>query len=86
MGKSRSATLIIAYLMAEYHISPSQALLQLCEGRPVCSPNLGFMEQLYVYHRMLCAKDLGRREEVYSTWLANLFTGPSWEWDKKAKI
>jgi dual specificity phosphatase 12 len=86
MGKSRSATFVIAYLMTEYHIPPSQALAQLCEGRPVCSPNAGFMEQLHVYHRMLGAQESGQREEIYRAWLANRFTGPSWEWDKRAKM
>jgi dual specificity phosphatase 12 len=85
MGKSRSAAIIVAYLMTEYHISPSQALAQLCEGRPVCSPNLGFMEQLYVYHRMLYAEP-DKKEEIYSMWLANRFIGPSWEWDERAKL
>lgn len=86
MGKSRSATIIVAYLMSKYHISPSQALAQLCEGRPVCSPNPGFREQLYVYHQMLSTNEPDEREQIYNTWLATRFTGPSWEWDKRAKL
>ena len=48
MGKSRSATVCCAYLMQKYNISPHRALSQVCEGRPVCGPNAGFMEQLEV--------------------------------------
>lgn len=41
MGKSRSAAVCCAYLMKKYAVSPDQALSQICEGRPVCSPNVG---------------------------------------------
>lgn len=39
MGKSRSATIVVAYLMRKYGKTPDDALSQLCEGRPVCEPN-----------------------------------------------
>ncbi|OCK73916.1 phosphatases II [Lepidopterella palustris CBS 459.81] len=86
MGKSRSATLVIAYLMAEHHLAPSQALAQLCESRPVCDPNSGFMEQLEVYHRMLHAQTSGEKETIYKTWVKERFEGSSWEWEKRAKL
>ena len=71
MGKSRSATLVMAYLMRKYHISPYEALSQLRESRPVCGPNDGFMEQLEIYHRMLQAPDTVRAQSIYEHWLHN---------------
>jgi dual specificity phosphatase 12 len=69
MGKSRSATIIMAYLMNKYRISRDEALSQLREGRPVCGPNDGFMEQLEIYHRMLQAPDAVEAESIYQRWL-----------------
>ena len=71
MGKSRSATLVMAYLMHKYHVSRDEALSQLREGRPVCGPNDGFMEQLQVYHRMLQATDDDDAESIYQRWLSD---------------
>ncbi|RMY46989.1 hypothetical protein D0863_15731 [Hortaea werneckii] len=85
MGKSRSATVCCAYLMWKYDLSPSEALRWVCEGRPVCSPNPGFMEQLGVWRRMLDVKDGTGREEVYREWEASRFRGESWEWEKRGK-
>lgn len=86
MGKSRSATVVVAYLMWKYHVSVSVALDQLCEGRPVCGPNPGFMEQLDTYHVMLDASSKKEAEEIYQGWLLNRFTGPSWEWETRGKL
>jgi dual specificity phosphatase 12 len=69
MGKSRSATVIIAYLMHKYHISRDEALAQLRQGRPVCGPNDGFMEQLEIYQRMLQAPDAVEAKSIYQRWL-----------------
>ncbi|KJX96314.1 putative dual specificity phosphatase protein [Zymoseptoria brevis] len=52
MGKSRSATCAIAYLMHTLHLSPSSALSSIRESRPLCEPNEGFWRQLEVYHSM----------------------------------
>src|SRR5262245_805035 len=41
MGKSRSATLVVAYLMWKFQLGWKEALEWLCEGRPICDPNLG---------------------------------------------
>lgn len=41
MGKSRSAAICCAYLMHKNGVSPHRALSQVCDGRPVCSPNPG---------------------------------------------
>lgn len=75
MGKSRSATVVCAYLMYKFGVSPSEALEQLCEGRPVCEPNPGFQEQLQVYERMLKVGEGEEREKVYAKWLETRYTG-----------
>ncbi|RMY70100.1 hypothetical protein D0862_14788 [Hortaea werneckii] len=64
MGKSRSATVCCAYLMWKYDLAPQEALRWVCEGRAVCSPNPGFMEQLGVWRRMLDVQDRVGRERV----------------------
>jgi dual specificity phosphatase 12 len=85
MGKSRSATMVVAYLMWKYQVTWEQALAQLCEGRAVCDPNLGFKEQLGIYWNMLNAKDETKAKEIYEDWLKGRFTGEWWEWDKRVK-
>lgn len=52
MGKSRSATCVIAYLMQKHHISVSEALSQVQQARPIVEPNEGFMKQLELYGQM----------------------------------
>lgn len=47
-GKSRSATIVAAYLMQRFTIGVEQALLRINEVRDV-DPNMGFREQLQVY-------------------------------------
>lgn len=85
MGKSRSATVCCAYLMWKYDLAPQEALRWVCEGRAVCSPNPGFMEQLGVWRRMLDAEDRVGREGVYRDWEATRFKGEYWEWEKRGK-
>ncbi|KAI7157384.1 hypothetical protein D0869_13530 [Hortaea werneckii] len=86
MGKSRSATVCCAYLMWKYDLSPQEALRWVCEGRAVCSPNPGFMEQLGVWRRMLNVQDRVGREGIYRDWEANRFKGDYWEWEKRGKV
>ena len=45
-GKSRSATLVTAFLMAKYKISVEKALGLLKSKRKSVNPNPGFMAQL----------------------------------------
>lgn len=52
MGKSRSATVVIAYLMHKLRLTPMEALEKLRESRGICEPNSGFMKQLELYHAM----------------------------------
>lgn len=83
MGKSRSATIICAFLMYKYRVTLPEALAQLCEGRPACEPNPGFIEQLQVYHTMLEAADDIKANEVYSKWEKTRFTGDWWNWENR---
>ena len=85
MGKSRSATLCCAYLMKRYGVTPYKALSQVCEGRPVCGPNAGFMEQLEVYSHMLEQKNSTESEQIYLRWLKERYTGEWWTWDRRYK-
>lgn len=68
MGKSRSATVVIAYTMQKLHISPAEALSQLRESRGVCEPNEGFMKQLELYHRMQTPTDI-EGDPIYQRWM-----------------
>lgn len=87
MGKSRSATLVVAYLMWKYGLGVEKALEQVCEGRPVCQPNVGFMEQLEVWGRMLKCEGIEEKRRVYEEWEKTRFRGESWEWEgRRAKL
>jgi len=68
MGKSRSATCVIAYLMHKYHITPEEALDQIRQSRPLCEPNEGFMTQLKLYHEMQTPADV-ESTPIYQRWL-----------------
>lgn len=68
MGKSRSATVVCAYLMQLYGITATQALAQVRETRPFCEPNDGFMKQLQLYHEMATPEDVGA-SPAYQRWL-----------------
>ncbi|KAJ4316665.1 hypothetical protein N0V94_005346 [Neodidymelliopsis sp. IMI 364377] len=85
MGKSRSATLVVAYLMWKYHLTPAAALDQLCEGRPVCDPNPGFKEQLAVWEEMCGCGTEEEKRRVYEVWEKRRFTGEVWEWEGRGK-
>lgn len=70
MGKSRSATVAIAYLLHRQPdmLTPQAALAILREARPLCEPNSGFMEQLDIYHQMGCPDDV-TGHPLYSRWM-----------------
>lgn len=68
MGKSRSATVVIAYLMQEHNISPSEALSHLRQARSICEPNDGFMKQLDLYHQMQTPEDV-EQTPTYQRWV-----------------
>jgi len=52
-GVSRSAALIISYLIKKYNISAEIALVKVKQIRPSVQPNDGFMSQLRLYHILL---------------------------------
>lgn len=56
-GVSRSATLVIAYLMKKYSMSFSDAYELVKQKRKIAYPNRGFQEQLKLYEEMGFAED-----------------------------
>ena len=52
-GVSRSATLVLAYLMYEYNMSLEDARALLKSKRPCTCPNRGFLTQLESYETQL---------------------------------
>ncbi|KAJ1144465.1 hypothetical protein NDU88_010763 [Pleurodeles waltl] len=45
LGRSRSAALVLAYLMIYHHFSLADAIQRVTQYRPIC-PNRGFLKQL----------------------------------------
>lgn len=69
MGKSRSTTVLIAYLLSvDPSLNPSNALSRIRSSRPFAEPNSGFMSQLELYHKMHCPSDLDS-QPIYQHWL-----------------
>ncbi|XP_073053422.1 dual specificity protein phosphatase 1 isoform X2 [Primulina eburnea] len=52
-GRSRSVTVVVAYLMFKNGMPLLEALEHVKILRPVASPNLGFMSQLHGFERSL---------------------------------
>ncbi|KAI4248240.1 MAG: hypothetical protein L6R42_009352 [Xanthoria sp. 1 TBL-2021] len=79
MGKSRSATAIIAHLLSTHptHHTPTTALTLLRQCRPICEPNPGFMNQLHLYHRLRCPSDIASHPQ-YQRWC--------WERERKESL
>ena len=70
MGKSRSATLVIAYMLAKNLevLDPSSALDRLRGVREIVEPNDGFARQLELYYSMKCPANIGAHP-AYQRWL-----------------
>jgi len=69
MGKSRSVTITIAYLLFRYPQHTVESALSLIrEARPMAEPNEGFMEQLELYKSMGCPEKI-EEEPKYQRWL-----------------
>ncbi len=51
IGKSRSATCVIAYLMKEYNMTLEKSFIYTKEKREIVNPNHGFMNQLIKYEK-----------------------------------
>lgn len=72
MGKSRSTTLLIAYLLSQSpKLNPQTALDLIRQSRPFAEPNSGFMEQLSLYHSMKCPSTQEALDDhpLYQRWL-----------------
>ena len=52
MGRSRSATLVIMYLIYKFKISSNTALEMVKQRRQVVDPNNGFLKQLKKFDQM----------------------------------
>jgi len=69
MGKSRSVTIIVAYLLRRYRYHTVFSALSLVrESRPMAEPNDGFMAQLELYKAMGCPSDIDAQPK-YQRWL-----------------
>jgi dual specificity phosphatase 12 len=69
MGKSRSVTVAIAYLLRQYsHHTVSSALELIRTSRPIAEPNDGFLAQLELYKSMGCPRDIENHPQ-YQRWL-----------------
>ncbi|KAJ4351846.1 uncharacterized protein N0V89_007190 [Didymosphaeria variabile] len=86
MGKSRSAAVVVAFLMWEFGVGVEEGLRWVEEGRPVCEPNPGFKEQLRVWEKMLKEQDGVKRQDIYQAFEKNRFKGSAWEWEKRAEV
>lgn len=64
VGRSRSVTIVVAYLMKKHNMSVSEALDLVRSKRPMASPNSGFMLQLQNYEKSLRGTNIGRAHEV----------------------
>jgi atypical dual specificity phosphatase len=54
VGRSRSATIILAYLMKYKQMSLREAFHYLRSRRHIIGPNFGFIKQLIAYEKSLC--------------------------------
>jgi protein-tyrosine phosphatase len=52
-GKSRSSTMVCAYMMKYHNMSRDTALAHIKERRPIICPNMGFMKQLLAWEKQL---------------------------------
>ncbi|RKF54803.1 Tyrosine-protein phosphatase yvh1 [Golovinomyces cichoracearum] len=69
MGISRSATIILAYLLrrnTNYEVADALSILRKC--RPEVQPNDGFMAQLMLYKNMGCPQDIEVHPQ-YQSWI-----------------
>lgn len=82
MGKSRSTTILIAYLLAQNSdLTPKTALALIRQCRSHAEPNTGFMTQLLLYHSMRCPASPADHP-VYQRWLYERDVAASGAWGK----
>lgn len=69
MGKSRSVTIALAYLLRQYPEHTVSSALELIRiSRPIAEPNDGFMAQLELYKKLGCPRDIEEQPQ-YQRWL-----------------
>ena len=56
VGKSRSATCVIAYLMKEYNMTLEKAFIYIKDKRYIINPNHGFINQLMIFEKYINKK------------------------------
>ncbi|KAJ0406728.1 hypothetical protein P43SY_004553 [Pythium insidiosum] len=64
VGRSRSVTVVVAYLLARQALSVEQALERVRLVRPQARPNTGFLAQLRRYEAQLTASRVPRTEDA----------------------
>lgn len=69
-GVSRSATVIIAYLMKKYKITYHEAFEQVKSRRSIVFPNQGFVSQLKIYGKM--GYKIDKTNMHYKVYLLNI--------------
>lgn len=71
MGKSRSATICIAYLLhRQKSLDPESALELIRRTRALAEPNEDFMRQLWLYHGIGCPDDI-TNDPRYLRWTSH---------------
>ena len=69
MGKSRSTTILTAYLLSRTStLTPKETIALIRQSQPMAEPNKGFMSQLLLYHSMHCPASPASHP-VYQRWL-----------------
>ncbi|KAF3479551.1 uncharacterized protein GIQ15_06527 [Arthroderma uncinatum] len=73
LGVSRSATIVLAYMLFQSRpkLNPGVALVVLQSSRACCKPNPGFMEQLGLYHQMGCPDSVDD-QPIYQQFIESL--------------
>lgn len=69
-GRSRSVTIVVAYLMHKYKLLVLQAMRAVTRRVPDAGPNCGFMRQLEMFYQMGCTFDA--LSSVYRAYLVEL--------------
>ncbi|GBG81190.1 hypothetical protein CBR_g31863 [Chara braunii] len=75
-GVSRSASVVVAYLMKKEKLSFKEAFLSLKKVHPHACPNQGFREQLQLFHAMGCCLD--RNYPPYKKYCLELMSRRRW--------
>uniref|UniRef100_A0A6G3MGC9 Protein phosphatase Slingshot homolog 3 (Trinotate prediction) n=1 Tax=Henneguya salminicola TaxID=69463 RepID=A0A6G3MGC9_HENSL len=69
MGISRSATIIISYLMKYYEWDAQLSLEFVKSRRPIVKPNCGFLKQIYLYEAILTSS---RNRNIFNSMISKI--------------